>query len=94
MKTRDLRDLTVALTGGLPLVEAKALVAGLQGLPRSESKALRNLVIQIVSDVPLEHSAITGMVGRFERWLRPDRVPIPHPPFDNFPRTRGPWEPV
>jgi hypothetical protein len=101
VRGRDLRDLTVALTAGMPLEEAKRLVAALQEMPRSEAKAFRNLVIdvyrQAVSNVDgpfASASSLAGLVSRFERWLRPDRVATPIPPFDNFPKTRGPWEPI
>jgi hypothetical protein len=44
VRTRDLNDLTFALTAGLPLEEAKRLVGVLQEMPRSEAKAFRNLI--------------------------------------------------
>jgi hypothetical protein len=104
MRTRDLTDLTVALTSGFSLEDAKRLVGVLQEMPRAEAKAFRNLVIdvfrQAVSGNPLDGrdfasaTAIAGLTNRFERWLRPDRVPMPVPQFDNFPKTRGPWEPI
>jgi hypothetical protein len=105
VRTRDLRDLTVALTAGLPLEEAKRLVAVAQEMPRPEARAFRNLIIdvyrQAVSNVvPFDRrdfasaATVAGMVSRFERWMRPDRVPMPVPPFEGFPKTRGPWEPI
>jgi hypothetical protein len=96
--------LTVALTSDFSLEEAKRLVAVLQEMPRAEAKAFRNLVIdvcrQAASGIPFDRrdfasaSAIAGMANRFEHWLRPDRVAMPIPAFDNFPKTRGPWEPI